>query len=66
MAAGGNAVMDGGKVGRALLELADMSGKEISGGKWLGKIWDEEGSLQEIKRKCGLHTVHHVEGGIAS
>jgi hypothetical protein len=64
--ASSNAVIDGSMINRVLLELAGMNGKEVSGGKWLGKIWYKEGSLREIKRKCGLHTVHHVEGGIAS
>jgi hypothetical protein len=66
MAAGSDAVVDGGEVSGVLLELAGMSGDEISGGKWFGEIWDKESSLHEIKRKCGLHTMHYVEGGIAS
>jgi len=32
----------------------------------LGEVGNKEGSLYDVKRKNGLHTVHHVEGGVAS
>jgi len=31
----------------------------------LGEVGNEEGSLYDVKRKNGLHTMYHVEGGVA-
>ena len=65
VAAGSDAVVDGSKVGGALLKLMSMSGEEVFSGKQLSEVWNKEGSLCEIKRKCGLHTMHHVKRGVA-
>ena len=32
----------------------------------MGEVRNKEGSLYDVKRKNGLHTMHHVEGGVAS
>jgi len=65
MSTGKDVVMDGGKVGGALLELAGADSEEFFSQEWLGEVGNEEGSLYDVKRKNGLHTVHHVEGGVA-
>jgi len=65
MSTGEDVVMNGGKVGRALLELAGIDGEEFFSQEQLGEVGNEEGSLYNVKRKNGLHTMHHVEGGVA-
>jgi len=64
--AGMDVIMDGGKVGGALLELAGMCGDEIFRRERVGEVRYEEGGLCDVKWKGGLHTVCHVKGGKAS
>ena len=66
VAAGGDMVIDCSKISWAFLKLAGMGGKKALGQKLLGKIRNEEGSLHEVKRKEGFHTMCHEEGGVAS
>jgi len=65
-AAGVNAIMDGGKVSRAFLELVSACGNEVLHRKWVGEVRYEEGCLCDVKWKGGLHAVCHIKGGKAS
>jgi len=58
--------MDGSKVNGAFLELACTDGDELSGGKWLGNVWDKEGGKRDVEREKGFDAVCHVERGVAS
>jgi len=66
MAAGADAIMDGGEVGGALLELAGVCGDEIFHRERVGEVRYKEGGLCDVKWKGGLHTVCHVKGEKAS
>jgi len=63
--AGKDAIVDGGKVGGAFLELANACGYEFFCRERFGKVGDEEGSLCDVKWKGGFHTMCHVKRGEA-
>jgi hypothetical protein len=58
--------VDGSKIGIASLELACVGGNEVSGGKWLSDVRNEECCKGNIKGENGFNTVCHVERGVSS
>jgi hypothetical protein len=58
--------VDGGKIGVAFLELACAGGNEVSGGKWLSDVRNEECHKGNIEGENGFNTVCHVERGVSS
>jgi hypothetical protein len=58
--------VDGSKVDIMSLKLAHVSGNEVDGEKWLGKIRNKECHKSDVKGEDGFNAISHVEGGTSA